>query len=345
MSLIKRYVYAVGRKLPKKSHKDIEKELESLIMDALDARVAPGEQYTDDDIVAVLKEFGPPHEAADRYAPVPQYLIGPKLFPLYRLVASITAGALLLSLTIALVVGLFDKDPSSTHLLSEFFTFFGRIFSGILSAVGSVTIVFAILERVLPEEDIADADIRSLDFGKEPWDPKTLPPVSGLREWGSMGKSAVTIVFTVLLMAFFNLSPNIGIYSASGGQWSFIPVIAPEALAAYLPLWNVVWVLTLVHHSILLVKRKWRLSSRILDLVVGIANVVVLVVMSTAVSLIDVQAILSQLDVDTVADLAKLASIVDWNLRIGFIIAATIVAAETAVKAYRLAMSERQSSI
>ena len=28
MSLIKRYVYAVGRKLPKKSHRDIEKELE-----------------------------------------------------------------------------------------------------------------------------------------------------------------------------------------------------------------------------------------------------------------------------------------------------------------------------
>lgn len=342
MSLIKRYVYAVGRRLPEKSRKDIEKELESLIMDALDARVGPGEQYTDDDIVAVLKEFGPPHEAADRYAPVPQYLIGPKLFPLYRLVASIAAGAVLLSLTIALVVGLFGKDPSSTHLLSEFFTFLGRVFSGTLSAVGSVTIVFAILERVLPEEDLKDADITSIDFGKEPWDPKTLPPESGLREWGSRGKSAVTIIFTVLLMTFFNLSPNIGIYSASGGEWSFIPVIAPEALAAYLSLWNVVWVLTLVHHSILLVKREWHLSSRILDLVVGMANVVVLIIMSTAVSLIDVRSILSQLDVETVADLARLANMVDWNLRVGFLIAATIVAAETAVKAYRLVMSQRQ---
>ena len=345
MSLIKRYVYAVGRKLPKKSHRDIEKELESLIMDALEARVAPGEQYTEDDIVAVLKEFGPPNEAADRYAPVPQCLIGPKLFPLYRLVASIAAGAVMLSLTIALLVGLLGKDPSGTHLVTQVFTFFGRVFSGILAAIGSVTIVFAILERVLPEEDLTDADIRSLDFGKERWDPKKLPPASGLREWGSMGKSAVTIVFTVLVMAFFNLSPNIGIYSSSGGVWSFIPVIAPEALAAYLPLWNIVWVLTLVHHSILLVKREWSLSSRVLDLVVGMANVVVLVVMSTAVSLIDVQAILSQLDVEVVAGLAKLANIVDWNLRIGFIIAATIVAAETAVKAYRLAMSERQSSI
>ena len=340
MSLIKRYIYNVGRRLPEKSRKDIEKELESLIMDALDARVAPGGEHTEEDVVAVLREFGPPQKVADRYAPTPQYLIGPRLFPIYRLVVSIVIGAVLLGLTISFFIGVLGKGSDGTHVMTYFGNFFGGIFSGVLSAVGSVTIVFAILERVLP-----DSDLDSIDLGKEePWDPKKLPPTSGLGDWGSMSKIAVSLFFTLMLMAFFNLFPMIGIYVASGGGWILVPVIAPEALAAYLPMWNIVWVLTMVHYSILLVKREWRLSSRILDLVVAMANVAVLLVMATAVSLIDVQAILARLDLSVVEDLSKLVPLLDRGLRLGFIIAAIVVTVETAIKAYRLVMSERQQA-
>lgn len=343
MSLTKRYVYAVGRRLPEKSRRDIEKELESLIMDALDAKVAPGEQYNDDDVVAVLKEFGPPHEAADRYAPTPQYLIGPRLFPLYRLIVSIVVGAVSLGLTIALVVKALSSGSGELNVVSHIAGFFGGIISGVMSAVGSVTIVFAILERVLSEADLKDADISSLS--KEPWDPKKLPAVSGLRDWGSIASSAVGLVFTLLAMVFFNLFPQkVGIYFSVDSVWQFVPVLTPEALATFLPMWNVVWVLTIVHYGILLIRREWRISSRILDLVVALANVGVLLVMAAGVSLINVQAILTHVDLGMVEGMTKFATLIDRGLRIGFVIAAIITTAETAVKAYKLIVSERQQT-
>lgn len=63
MELIERYVHEVGRRLPKKQRADVEAELRSLLMDALEARAgaapaagAPSEA----DQAAVLVEFGPP---------------------------------------------------------------------------------------------------------------------------------------------------------------------------------------------------------------------------------------------------------------------------------------------
>ena len=56
MELIERYIYAVGKKLPRKQREDIGKELTSLIMDELDARTGGGEP-SKEDISAVLKEM------------------------------------------------------------------------------------------------------------------------------------------------------------------------------------------------------------------------------------------------------------------------------------------------
>ena len=63
MELMDRYIYDIGRRLPAKQRKDIEKELASLLADALDARVE-GREPTETDVLAIITDFGAPAEVA-----------------------------------------------------------------------------------------------------------------------------------------------------------------------------------------------------------------------------------------------------------------------------------------
>jgi len=333
MSLINRYVHAVGTRLPEKSRKDIEKELESLILDALEAKVGAGSKYSEEDVASVLKEFGPPQEVAARYAPSPQYLIGPKLFPIYRLVLGIAIGAAILGLTIAFFVGTFENTGQFVSLFSKLIA---SLFSAAVSAVGMVTIIFAILERALPDTEL---EIEPTD---EPWDPRKLPPVGGVKDWGSMTKVSVNLAFTIIAMVVFNFYPDkIGIYYQSGADWRFIPILTPAAIKSFLPMWNVVWGLSLVHYSIVIVKREWFLISRVLELVVSLANVAVLLFMATGLQIVDIQSLVINGDLNSIA---KLIPIIDKCLRLSFSLIAVVVLIETGVKAYKLIKLQRQES-
>ena len=65
--LIRRYVYAVTKRLPRKSREDVAKELNTLIADMLEERcgqVLP----TEKDVRVVLTELGTPAELYDQYS-------------------------------------------------------------------------------------------------------------------------------------------------------------------------------------------------------------------------------------------------------------------------------------
>ncbi|MCK4724290.1 MAG: hypothetical protein KAT29_00735, partial [Anaerolineales bacterium] len=110
MNLIDRYIYAVGRQLPRKNRADIQAELKSTLIDTLEAR-SEGEP-SEEQVVALLTEFGPPEKVAASYWPESQYLIGPKLYPLFRMSLGI---ALLVFVIVQLVllgvVVIFNQQP------------------------------------------------------------------------------------------------------------------------------------------------------------------------------------------------------------------------------------------
>ena len=85
--MIDRYVNEVGENLPRKMRADIEMELRSLLLDALEERAEaePSAKET----AAFLQEFGSPETIAAQYRPA-ESLIGPKLFPVYKVVVTIT---------------------------------------------------------------------------------------------------------------------------------------------------------------------------------------------------------------------------------------------------------------
>ena len=87
MSLIERYLNEVGKYLPAKNKEDILEELRSHLSDTLDERVKG--EATEEDVAALLKETGSPQKIAASYPGSRQYLVGPELYPFFRMVAGI----------------------------------------------------------------------------------------------------------------------------------------------------------------------------------------------------------------------------------------------------------------
>ncbi len=160
MELIDRYVHAVGRQLPRNKRADIEAELRSALTDSLEAR-SQGEP-TQDQVVVVLKEFGQPEKVAASYWPEGQYLIGPRLFPLFRMVVGI-------ALTVFVVVQLvlFGVTAVFSPGALPSIEFFSDLINSAFMAFGVIVIVFAVLQRF---------DVRP-DMEKEDWNPLDLPAV------------------------------------------------------------------------------------------------------------------------------------------------------------------------
>jgi hypothetical protein len=285
--LFDRYVHEVGRRLPKKQRADVEAELHSLLMDALQDRIEGHEEATVDDQVAVLEAFGPPSDVAARYAPPHRYLIGPGVYSIYLIVVAATAGALTVAYVVLLALTAWSASASAMG------TAIGELASGyvnaLLAAFGSVTLTFAVLERVIP----ASAWEKTTD--KE-WDPRSLPPVED-RERIERGGLIASSVFLVIALVIFNLFPDwIGfgfVRSAGDGLagWQFGPVLAPVFFSAYLPWLDGIWIVQLLLNIVLIRQGRWQLPTRLVDLALALGSVVLLGQMLTGPSIITLDSI------------------------------------------------------
>ena len=154
MNLIDRYVTEVGKHLPRKNRLDIETELRSTLEDMLEDRSQQTGRPADEALATeLLQEYGAPSKVAATYQTHP-YLIGPRMFPTYTLVLKIVLFAVTLGLTIATVVSLISSNMTSPEALKALGEFAASLVSALMAAFGNVTLVFAILERVLPNPNL-----------------------------------------------------------------------------------------------------------------------------------------------------------------------------------------------
>lgn len=329
MELIDRYIYAVGRRLPQRQRADIEKELRSLIMDELEARTGE-EAPSDQDVIAVLKKIGPPQRVAAQYSGRPQHLIGPELFPLYRLVAAIVFAAMSMGLVIACIVNLLSGGENP---LLQLLALLGQIVTGAASAFGFVTLAFAILERVIArgqmesfwKEVKGDEDIQKAKewFDTMGWDPEKLRPVPLKEDIVKPAELVFDIAFTIIALVLFNHFSNQLVVCSGGG--SCVPIFSQEALRVYLPLWNAAWVLSIGKSCLLLVRGRWETGTHIYDIVLSVLHIVILGMMLTGPFIISqgMLAWFEDLHVPFVAGM----------LHIGLLMALAIALVVTAVKA------------
>jgi hypothetical protein len=268
MNLIDKYIAEVGKYLPRKNRADIEAEIRSTLEDMLDERKpteGPADEAT---VMELLKEYGSPREVAATYK-THQYLIGPRLFPIFetvlRIVFAVVAGASL----IGLGVGLTKTGLTGTAFVSIIGQWFGGLISGLIAAFGNVALIFAIIERT----QVANK------FEKEfkEWDPKELKQEPDPDQI-DLPDHIATIIFTALALVVFNLYPNLlSIRYSSGGTWVTWPILT-EAFFHFLPWINMMGLLQIIFNGFMLGQRDWTPVTRSLSIVMDIAGMILAVI-------------------------------------------------------------------
>ncbi len=153
--LLERYLYAVKKELSGKQRDDIVAEIESYLYDLLEERYPKNADVDEKELEAVLKEMGSPRKVAAQYSPN-QYLIGPRLFPLYKIVVKIMLLVVLGALTLSMIISnIVEFSGSVWQVMLEYL---GTLWSGGLSVVGVITLIFAIIERTTEGKNIEEIE-------------------------------------------------------------------------------------------------------------------------------------------------------------------------------------------
>jgi len=327
MSLIDRYIHEVGRFLPRKNRGDIQAELRSSVVDSLEDRFGP--EASESEIGKLLKEFGSPRDVAASYHPQGQYLIGPVLYPLFRMVAWIVVAAVFGAQALAWSIGIFVSGESFSVL-----EMLASLVNSIPVSLGWVLITFMILQYFNAKPD----------FEEESWDPKSLPEINTEEEI-KRGELITGLVFSVLIFVLVTFFPQwIGFITTPGGKFYPNPV-----LIQYLGLIKISLVAGIGLDIFLLWKGRWGSVTRIAKIAVSLLSITVLVFL--------VQGHNSWLSARTAGGffeaIEAIGDIADgsWELvgmhafRLAFIVALIVTVLETLVSIYRLIKSSLASDL
>ncbi len=260
--MIDRYTHEVARQLPAKARQDIRQELDSLLTEALERQAEKAGQAPDEAMVtALLKEFGSPTEMAAQYRGE-EYLIGPALFPTFKLVAAIVLSVVVGIQLLIVVIQALWEGPSLTPLS------IGESLAGIVSSAMAslviVIIIFALLERI-PSNRVPE---------KETWNPRSLPPIKDPNRIAPV-ELALGIVFPLLAIILFNRYPYWVIdMEVPAGGYHFFPVLHANFLN-FVPWLTAVWLLEIVLRSIVLGQGRWSVVTRVAEFLVELFNLYV----------------------------------------------------------------------
>jgi len=176
--LLERYLKAVARQLPLSKRADISKEIESMVFDICEERYGNAE-IGKNRMESVLLELGKPSRLAAKYKE-DRPLIGPELMPIFKLV-------ILIVCVVTIVVSLIDFALSASGMSAvESGLFFLDLFSSLTGAVGTIFIIFVILERVIKNK-------AEIDFDDDKWKISDLPEIK--EKIPSRAEIVATLIF------------------------------------------------------------------------------------------------------------------------------------------------------
>ncbi len=268
MNLIDRYVTEVGKHLPLlKGREDIEKELRSTLEDMLEDRVSATGHMRDEAMeIELLKEYGSPQKVAATYNPHP-YLIGPRLFPFFLFVLKIVITVVVfVMLGLAGLRAVTDTPMMGMDFVNIIGGGLGNALSAAIAAFGNVVLVFAILERVLPERDISGFN------DEKDWDPASLtqePDPDTVKRFDLITE----IVFTFIGLAVLNLYFEIfGAYFFTENKQFFIPIFS-DVFLKFIPWINAIFLAEIVLDVYLLRSAVWTTFTRIAKVLIAAASI------------------------------------------------------------------------
>jgi len=215
MDLLDRYLQAVRFWLPRAQQDDIIAELSEDIRSEIEEKEsARARKLNPAELEALLKQRGRPMLVANRYLPQ-RSVIGPALFPAYLLVLKIVMLCYLLPWFLVRV-GLFVFDPaySASHsILAELARAWGPFWVTAFTAVGTTTVVFAVLERV-------ETKSRFL----ENWSPSKLPAVRDHRRIPRLNSTLEIAANLVFIGWWLSYMSSTTVFDRAGVRITFSPV-------------------------------------------------------------------------------------------------------------------------
>jgi hypothetical protein len=270
MDIIDRYAHEVGQYLPQRLRADVEAELRSLLTDSVEEKALLGGVPADDEVaMEVLREFGAPKDVAARYAPEPQYLIGPRLYPAYRTAVKVMLPILAAVVLTLVIVGQF-RQPGEPPSVAPVFRAIGSFLSSALVNLGILTLIFALVERAIRRREAAGTA----------WDPSALPPVNDPDRISYFGRIFALYVIAVLAL-LFNFFPDwVAVYVFKNSDTSVYQLLTP-AFGRYLPLINTWWLFAFVLNLAVLRRGRWTRATRWADFALEVFNAVILLLIVT----------------------------------------------------------------
>jgi len=240
-SLFDLYVSEVGKNLPAKKRVDIETELRSTLEDMLEDRSEetgrPAEEAL---MVEVLEEMGPPDKVAASYLPE-RYLIGPRLFPSYKLVLQIVIAVATAIALVRLGITLSHLAESTETLFEAFTVWLVEFLTTAVQIFGNVTLVYVVLEWALP----------NLKEMPRKWDPmrlKQIRPGDKVNLF-EVGLDTTLTIAALIILNFYPQLVGFGMYNQNG--WQFYPLLT-QAFFRYMPAINIIATLAIALNLLLM---------------------------------------------------------------------------------------------
>ena len=268
--LIDRYLYAVGDELPRTQRDDITRELRTLIEDKLEERSHGQAQTPDVALTAVvLEEIGEPAVVARRYDIRPQYLVGPRYYPVFLRIVKAGLGivAVVVVLTTLLSSAAGSGGAAPEFGLATLASMVGRYIQIAIGLFAWVVLVLAIFERI---------QSRRLPPARL-WHARDLPAVPRAQEDRINAPGlTVGICLVCFVLWMVNAIPQwIGVLMVRDGSApEFVPL---TAFGVQLPLFAInLWLtVALGLNLIVLGQRRWTPLTRWLEVAIGLLATVV----------------------------------------------------------------------
>ena len=276
MKLIDLYIQEVTRRLPEKSRKDIALELRSTIEDMLP------DEYTEQDVKAVLEKMGNPATLASGYRDRPQHLIGPRYFDMYKTVLKMGLPISMIITFIGFVASQVAGFNGEGAILNIVITILSK---GLVTALYTglqvffwTTLSFALVERI-----DSSKDQEPLMFCMKKWTPDDLKDIPYMQKERMISKAEVFVgLFWTAIWStvYFYADHLVGVYQGGSEGLVFVtPLFNQQVLQSFWPFVVIIIALEVLLALYKLFIGKWTMKMSLFNLLLQILCTGVFIVM------------------------------------------------------------------
>jgi len=273
--LTERYLGAALRGIPEAQRTDVERELRSSIADALEDRVAGGEDEATAER-SVLEGLGDPQRLAADIAGRPLWLIGPGLFVEYRQLLF-----LLLSIVMP-IVGVVQAAlalNAGEGLIGALLAGVGGAWTVGLHIFFWVTLTFVVVERVDATREAREA----ITGAAGRWTIDRLPaPAAGRMTAGETVGEVVTVLISIGGIVFLS-----GVSWFTDASGDVIPLFNPELWEFWMPVLIAVLASVAALHVVIFLMGRWTMPMAVMFAVLEAAFALPVIGLALSGSLIN----------------------------------------------------------